>query len=111
MHALTTALGCCNTGATITGLRSESVESLGEELAARCGCFADGSSALGHAKRGLLKAATNGAKRHLSLLKGIGGPLVVVPFFELSGGGGGGGAVAQAYVRACLAEHCGGVDR
>lgn len=58
---------------------------LGQQLADKCGCMRYGTSALGHPKRSLLKEASGGAKRQLTLLKCIGMPLIVVPFFELLG--------------------------
>jgi hypothetical protein len=64
---------------------SSAVGLLGQQLAGSCGCYAQGTSALGHPKRSLLKAASGGAKRQLTLLKGLGMPVVVVPFFELTG--------------------------
>jgi hypothetical protein len=64
---------------------SSAVELLGQQIAGSCGCFAQGTSALGHPKRSLLKAASGGARRQLTLLKGLDMPVVVVPFFELTG--------------------------
>lgn len=63
---------------------ADAVQLLGQQLAAECGCFKQGTSALGHPKKSLLKAASGGAKRQLTLLKGLGIPLVVVPFYELA---------------------------
>lgn len=99
------------------------MQSLGQQLADSCGCFSQGTSALGHPKRALLKTASSGAKRQLTLLKGLGTSLVVVPFYELgadagrdvqqlsqgtrSDVGAEGSSVALQYVRAVWQEHAG----
>jgi hypothetical protein len=63
---------------------TDAVDALGERLAAMCGSFRDGTSALGHPKRSLLKEASGGAKRQLSFLKVLGHSVVAVPFYELA---------------------------
>lgn len=63
---------------------NDAVGALGEHLAAMCGSFRDGTSALGHPKRSLLKTASGGAKRQLTLLKFFGHSVVAVPFYELA---------------------------
>jgi len=63
---------------------ADAVQLLGQQLAAECGCFKQGTSALGRPKKSLLRAASGGAKRQLTLLKGLGVPLVVIPFYELA---------------------------
>lgn len=97
---------------------SRAVECLGQQLADGCGCHAQGTSALGHPKRSLLKAASGGAKRQLTLLKGKDMHVVVVPFFELAESEGdeqqqqsscisgqAGNSNALRYVQAVLKEH------
>jgi hypothetical protein len=59
------------------------VEQLAQQLGSSCGCFLQGSSALGHAKRSLMAYATGSGKRHLALLKSAGWRVAVVPFHEL----------------------------
>jgi hypothetical protein len=79
---------------------SSAVDALGQQLSDSCGCFRQGTSALGHPKRALLKAASGGAKRQLTLLKGLGVRVAVVPFYELMLQG-----CAREYVQAVLREH------
>lgn len=84
----------------VGGSYSSAVEALGQQLSDSCGCFSQGTSALGHPTRTLLKAASGGAKRQLTLLKGLGVRVAVVPFHELQ-------SCALEYVQAVLREHGG----
>lgn len=67
----------------VAGSYESAVNALAQQLAASCGSFAEGNSALGHPRRSLLRVASGGAKRQLTLLRGLGMPLVAVPFYEL----------------------------
>lgn len=90
------------------------MDALCEQLAAACGCFNEGTSALGHPKRSLLKYATSGAKRQLTLLKELGVAVVVVPFHELvhsrCASEHHASCAALEYVQALLYEHVTGCD-
>lgn len=95
------------------------LEALALFLKARCGSFQSGTSALGHPKKTLLKAATGAAQRQLTLLKTLSMPLVVVPFYELMEESSGDTSEATQqqqgrpavdclleFVEAVLKEHC-----
>jgi hypothetical protein len=108
------------------------VDQLVQQLSSSsCGCFAHGSSQLGHPKRSLMAYATGSAKRQLALLKGAGWRVAVVPFHELhpvsvqqqqqqEAGQAGDteskrdvsscdASACKQYVAAVLKEHCGDV--
>ncbi|WIA21730.1 hypothetical protein OEZ85_000895 [Tetradesmus obliquus] len=66
-----------------SGSHEAAVNQLAQQLSRSSGCFLQGTSALGHAKRSLMAFATGSAKRQLALLKGAGWRVAVVPFHEL----------------------------
>jgi hypothetical protein len=120
--------GWSSSSSSSSSSSQEAVDQLVQQLSSSCGCFAQGSSQLGHPKRSLMAYATGSAKRQLALLKGAGWRVAVVPFHELhpvsvqqQEAGQAGDAesrrdvsscdasACKQYVVAVLKEHCGDV--